>query len=160
MSRSLGYVALLALLVIVAALLAGPHLYPGRQGDWQSHPALIPPDGKSHRGDKRTPPIADQRVLDELSRRFRATKELSLDGKGAEDFEIRQEYFLRLLDHYLFEKNRLKGMTRVQVEAIFGPGSKCFDGTPGRLEWSAGRDSLCIDVKDGRVTQAMYVMGY
>jgi hypothetical protein len=80
--------------------------------------------------------------------------------QGGEDFEARQEYFLRLLDHYLFAEDRLTGMTRERVEAIFGPGQPSPDGNPGRLVWNAGRDCLCIDVEDGRVRQAMYLMGY
>jgi hypothetical protein len=53
--------------------------------------------------------IKDPRVLKELSRRFRAAKPLRLVEKGgrvtvrgADDFERRQEYLLRLLDHYWF----------------------------------------------------------
>jgi hypothetical protein len=121
--------------------------------DWQSHPALSPPDGESHRGDKRLPPIRDQRILDELSRRFRGLQ-------GEDDFEVRQEYFLRLLDHYLFEKNRLVGMTRQEVESIFGLGTSFTGLQPGRLMWDGGRDSLFVDVEKDRVTQAGYVMGY
>jgi hypothetical protein len=139
-----------------------------RKSDWRSHPALAEPDGQSHRhgrmlGDK----INDPRVLDELSRRFRATRELrfvksgdawKLEGGG--DFEYRQEYFLRLLDYYWFSKDRLTGMTRHKIESIFGPGGLERSQRSGRLSWSAGRDMLIADIENNRVVDAQYVMGY
>jgi hypothetical protein len=140
-----------------------------REGDWRSHPALTVPDGRSHRhgkilvGDN----VNDPRVLAELSRRFRATKELAFikvgnDWKlrGEQDFEIRQEYFLRLLDHYWFSKDRLTGMTRQQIESLFGPGGLDPGRRSGRLQWSAGRDMLLADIENNRVLGAQYVMGY
>ena len=85
---------------------------------WKNHPALAEPDGKSHRGDKMVAAdIKDQRVLNELGRRYKATKRLRVnpDGiSGAEDFEKRQEYLLRLLDHYWFSEQRIVGMTRAR----------------------------------------------
>jgi hypothetical protein len=107
--------------------------------------------------------IDDQRVLAELSRRFRRTKPLELVSqrgqaavRGAEDFESRQEYLLRLLDHYLFSKQRLVGMTRVEVEGIFGP----LEPNRDQASLSAGRDKLHLWFKEGRVSSAYYAMGY
>jgi hypothetical protein len=133
---------------------------------WKLHPALAEPDGRSHRGDKLVADqIADRRVLAELIRRFRQTKPLCLaerDGQtlllGTNDFERRQEYFLRLLDYFWVSKNRLVGMTRAEVEAIFGPLTYCpvMEG----VFLSAGRDSLIIYFADGKVSSAYYAMGY
>src|SRR5204863_9801652 len=98
--------------------------------------------------------INDQRVLDELSRRFKASI-------GAD----RQEYFRRLLDHYL-DKERLKGKTLAEVEGIFGPlGMDPSD--PTRAYVSVGLESippiryprylkLCLLFKDGRILHARY----
>lgn len=70
--------------------------------DWKSHPALRPPDGKRHRGDPMVAgDIDDIRVLEELSRRFKMTRD--------------PEYFLRLLDYYLFSKNRLVGLSLLEI---------------------------------------------
>lgn len=127
---------------------------------WKNHPALAEPDGTSHRGDKMVAAdIKDERVLDELSRRYKATKRFRInpDGiSGADDFERRQEYLLRLLDHYWFSKERLVGMTRAQVENIFGP----LGGDPARAYISAGRDIMCLRFHEGRLVGACYVMGY
>jgi hypothetical protein len=131
---------------------------------WRLHPALAEPDGESHRGDKMVAAeVKDPRVLKELSRRFCAAKPLRLvekDGRvtvcGAEDFERRQEYLLRLLDHYWFSKRRLVGMTRAEVEQVFGP----LGADPERPEIAGGRDIFCIWFKDGRVSGAFYSMGY
>jgi hypothetical protein len=131
---------------------------------WRQHPALAEPDGESHRGDKMiAADIKDPRVLKELSRRFRAAKQLRLiekDGRvtvsGAEDFERRQEYLLRLLDHYWFSKQRLVGMTRADVEQVFGP----LGADPERASISAGRGTFCVYFKGGRVSGAYYCMGY
>jgi hypothetical protein len=140
-----------------------------REDDWRSHPALAAPDGRSHRhgrvlvGDK----IDDPRVLAELSRRFRATQELRFATmgdawklEGERDFEIRQEYFLRLLDFYWFSMDRLTGMPRHKIEAIFGPGGLDPSRKSGRLSWSAGRDVLIADIENNRVIGVQYVMGF
>src|SRR5436190_19732934 len=87
---------------------------PGKDESWKKHPALAEPDGKSHRGHQMVAAdIKDPRVLKELSRRFREAKALRFvekNGKqvvvGAEDFEKRQEYLLRLLDYYWFSKQQ------------------------------------------------------
>jgi hypothetical protein len=137
---------------------------PPNDDDWKKHPALAEPDGESHRGDKMiAAEIKDPRVLIELSRRFREAKPLRIvekDGKevvvGAKDFEKRQEYLLRLLDYYWFSKQRLVGMTRVEVEQIFGP----LGADPERVFIFAGRDTFCIRFKDRRVSEAFYSMGY
>jgi hypothetical protein len=134
------------------------------KGDWRNHPALAEPDGQSHRGGKMVAAdITDPRVLKELSRRYRELKPLRIverDGKtivlGAEDFEKRQEYLLRLLDYYWFSKQRLVGMTRTEVEAIFGP----LGNDAGQAHVAAGRDTLCLWFQGGRVTGAFYAMGY
>jgi hypothetical protein len=136
---------------------------PGDEG-WKDHPALAEPDGRSHRGDRMVAAgIDDPRVLLELSRRFRRTEPLRLVRRGgettvsgAEDFERRQEYLLRLLDYYWFSKPRLVGMTRAEVEVVFGP----LGAVAGRASISAGRDALCLWFKGGRVTSAFYAMGY
>src|SRR5262249_25079388 len=131
---------------------------------WKNHPALAEPDGRSHRGDKMVASeINDPRILLELSRRYRQTQPLQLvqqGGKtivrGAEDFERRQEYFLRLLDYHWLSKPRLIGMTWAEIEGIFGPlGPKAE-----RADISAGRDSLCLWFKEGRVINAYYAMGF
>jgi hypothetical protein len=75
---------------------------------------------------------------------------------GEEDFEKRQEYFLRLLDYYWFSKPRLVGMTRAEVEQVFGR----LGADSERAFISAGRDTLCLWFKDGRVSGAFYAMGY
>jgi hypothetical protein len=107
--------------------------------------------------------IDDPRILLELSRRFRRTEPLRLVRQGgettvagAEDFEMRQEYLLRLLDYYWFSKPRLVGMTREEVEGVFGP----LGPVAGRASISAGRDTLCLWFKGGRVSDAFYAMGY
>jgi hypothetical protein len=134
------------------------------EADWKQHPALAEPDGKSHRGDRMVAAtIEDPRVLAELSRRFQQTKPLQLvrhgkglEVRGAEDFERRQEYLLRLLDYYYFSKERLPGMTRAQVEAIFGR----LGSNPDKAEVCGGRDTLVLWFKQGRVDWANYVTGY
>jgi hypothetical protein len=127
---------------------------------WKTHPALAEPDGKSHRGDQMVAAdMKDQRVLDELSRRYKATQGLRVtpDGiSGGEDFEKRQEYLLRLLDHYWFSDKRLLGMTRAQVEKIFGP----LGNDPARAYISGGRDTMCFWFHDGRLFGAFYAIGY
>ena len=128
---------------------------------WKNHPALVEPDGRSHRGDKMVAAdVEDPRVLAELSRRFRQTEPLQPTPqgriKGAEDFERRQEYFLRLLDYYWFSKPRLVGMTQAEVEMIFGP----LGGDTEQAGISAGRDVLYLWFKNGRVRDAFYAMGY
>jgi hypothetical protein len=107
--------------------------------------------------------IDDQRVLMELSRRFRQTKPLQLvkrgdtcEVSGAEDFEKRQEYLLRLLDYYWFSKQRVLGMTRSEVEAVFGP----LGANPDEAFVSGGRDTFAIWFKKGRVSDAYYAIGY
>jgi hypothetical protein len=107
--------------------------------------------------------IDDPRILAELSWRYRRTNPLELVPRrgevavrGAEDFERRQEYLLRLLDYYWFGKQRLVGMTRVEVEGIFGP----LGPDTERASISAGRDKLHLWFKDGRVSSAYYAMGY
>jgi hypothetical protein len=75
---------------------------------------------------------------------------------GAGDFERRQEYLLRLLDHYWFSAPRLAGMSRAEVAGIFGP----LGGDLGRAVVSAGRDTFCLRFEGGRVSGAFYVMGY
>ena len=115
------------------------------------HPALAVPDGESHRGGPMVgADIDDPRVLDELSRRYRTEK----------DFERKQEYFLRLLDHYLFSRDRLTGMTRVEIERIFGPPMDSDEEVSNRREWKGGRDYLVVDFKDDIAVQVMHIMGY
>jgi hypothetical protein len=114
------------------------------------HPALAPPDGESRRGGPMVAAdVADPQVLDELSRRYRTER----------DFERKQEYFLRLLDHYLFSRDRLTGMNRAEIERIFGPGTESEEKA-GRLAWQGGRDSLLVDFKDGTAAGAAYIMGF
>lgn len=116
--------------------------------DWRSHPALAEPDGHRHRGDKMVGhTVDDPRVLGELSRRFKMTRNY--------------EYFLRLLDYYYFNENRLVGMTQSQVEEIFGPGDPDRD-FPGvqRLRWAVLPDFLFVTLEDDRVVSASYIMGY
>ncbi|HEY7427975.1 MAG TPA: hypothetical protein VH682_27325 [Gemmataceae bacterium] len=133
-------------------------------GNWKNHPVLAEPDGQSHRGGKMVAAdINDPRVLAELIRRFRQTTPLELveqgdtiDVRGAEDFEKRQEFFLRLLDYYWFSKPRLIGMTWVEVDKIFGPLGPVAKGA----SISAGRDTLYLWFKEGRVHGAYYAMGY
>jgi hypothetical protein len=127
---------------------------------WTNHAAIAEPDGLSHRGDKLVATdINDQRILNELSRRFRATNRLRINLQGvagAEDFEKRQEYLLRLLDYYWFSKQRLMGMTRSEVEGIFGP----LGTDPTRADISGGRDTFCLWFNEGRLISAFYSMGY
>ncbi|MEQ8787507.1 MAG: hypothetical protein RIC55_14480 [Pirellulaceae bacterium] len=141
------------LLVAAISLCCRPALHGQDAKDddsWKKHPALAEPDGRSHRGDKMVAAeIEDPRVLKELSRRFRATR------KGFEDFELRQEYLLRLLDYYYFSKRRIVGMKRTEVEEIFGP----LGGGPDRAFVSGGRDRFVLWFKDGRVSGAYYAMG-
>ncbi len=157
-----------ALLLVAAGLLICQHGLQGQDAkdddSWKKHPALTEPDGKSHRGDKMVAEeIKDPRVLKELGRRFRETKALRVvekNGKriaeGSEDFEKRQEYLLRLLDHFWFSKQRIVGMQRTEVEEIFGP----LGNNPERAFVSGGRDTFCVWLKDGRVSGAYYTMGY
>src|SRR5262245_4173664 len=74
--------------------------------DWRQHPALMEPDGVSHRGDKMiADDVRDPRIIAELSRRFRATQAMRFANQqwtGTDGFERRQEYLLRLLDFYHF----------------------------------------------------------
>jgi hypothetical protein len=115
------------------------------------HPALAVPDGESHRGGPWVgADIDDPRVLDELSRRYRTEK----------DFERDQEYFLRLLDYYLFSRDRLTGKTRVEIERIFGPPMDPDEEDSNRCEWKGGRDYLVVDFKDGIAVGAFHIMGY
>jgi hypothetical protein len=107
--------------------------------------------------------IEDPRILAELSRRFRLTKPLQFVGHGnaaalvgAEDFERRQEYLLRLLDYYWFDQERLRGMTRREVEAIFGS----LGSDLQRASVSGGRDTFTIWFQQGRVSGAYHTMGY
>jgi hypothetical protein len=128
---------------------------------WMHHPALAEPDGRSHRCDRMVAAdIQDSRVLAELSSRFRQTEPMQLtpDGeiRGTRDFERRQEYLLRLLDYYWFGKPRLIGMSRAEVEAIFGPVGE----DAKRAKIPAGRNTLHLWFKDGRVSGAFYAMGY
>ena len=131
---------------------------------WKNHPALAKPDGQSHRGGKMIAArISDPRILAELSKRFRQTEPLQLvanKGKvavsGGEDFERRQEYLLRLLDYYWFSRPRLVGMTRAQVEEIFGP----LRPEAERAYITGGRDTFYLWFKKGRVSDAFYAMGY
>jgi len=114
------------------------------------HAALAIPDGESRRGGPWVgADIDDPRVLEELSRRYRAE----------EDFERRQEYFLRLLDYYLFSRDRLAGKSRPEIERIFGPGSS-DEHHSNRLAWGGGRDSLIVDFENGVAVGAIYIMGY
>jgi hypothetical protein len=132
--------------------------------EWTNHRALSEPDGHSHRGDRMVAAdVNDPRIVRELSRRYRQTEPLHLvqqggetTVRGAEDFERRQEYLLRLLDYYWFSKPRLVGMRRTEVEGIFGP----FRLSGGRASISAGRDTLYLWFKEGRVSGAFYAMGY
>ena len=159
---------LTAFLLVAAASFICEHSLLGQDAkdddSWKKHPALAEPDGTSHRGGKMVAAeIKDPRVLKELGRRFRETKMLRVvekDGKriteGTEDFEKRQEYLLRLLDHLWFSKQRIVGMKRTEVEEIFGP----LGDNPDRAFVSGGRDTLCLWFKDGRVSGAYYAMGY
>jgi len=151
-----AFAALMAMTPCSAAAKTAP--------EWKKHPALAEPDGRSHRGDR---PLAanidDPRVLAEISRRFRKTAPLRFTRKrgvtgieGERDFERRQEYFPRLLDHYWFSKQRLLGMSRPAVERIFGP----LGNNPHRAEVRGGRDSLHLTCQRGRVTGAFHVTGY
>jgi hypothetical protein len=138
---------------------SGPR--PGPADDrWKNHPALAEPDGHSHRGDKMVAAdIDDPRVLAELARRFKQTEPLRVTRAGVRgdaDFERRQEYLLRLLDHYWFAKPRLLGMTWAEVDAVFGP----LGPPAGRASVSAGRDTLYLWFAGGRVSGAYYAMGY
>jgi len=77
------------------------------------HPALLPPDGQSHRGDKL------------VGHTLKGSEDLLALGKLYQDAkrsELRQEYFLRLLDYYWFSEQRLIGMKRSDIEKVFGAG--------------------------------------
>jgi hypothetical protein len=113
---------------------------------WRKHPALTPPDDpvRPRGGPKVADKIDDARILFELSRRFKATRD--------------QEYFLRLLDYYGFRGERLVGMTRGQVEGIFGTGPKQF--ADGQLHVPGGRDIFVVYFKDGHAIGAYYAIGY
>jgi hypothetical protein len=164
------FVARCSLLLFLGVVAAGFAVLPPREDvrrprpaddKWKSHPALAEPDGRSHRGDQMVAAdVGDPRVLAELSRRFRQTQPLQLTPqgavRGAEDFERRQEYLLRLLDYYWFSKPRLVGMTRAEVEAIFGP----LGRDTKRADIPAGRDVLHLWFREGRVSGAFYAMGY
>ena len=137
--------------------------------DWRQHPALAEPDGRSGRGGKMVVAnIRDPRVLAELSRRFLQTTALGFtaDGKltGVGDFERRQEYLLRLLDHYYFSDNtRLVGKTPAQVERIFGPGGDRLAAetqASASMSWPAGRDTFIVYFEKGIAKGAFYAMGY
>jgi hypothetical protein len=112
--------------------------------------------------------IDDARVLRELSRRFQGTQPMRREKHGQEwviagweDFERRQEYFLRLLDYYHFSKDRLTGKTREEVERIFGPGTRVNPAEhPSALKWNAGRDTFIVYFDKDRATGAFYAMGY
>jgi hypothetical protein len=110
---------------------------------WKNHPALAPLDGKFQRTRKMVAAdVKDRRVLEELSRLFRQTGD--------------EEYFLRLLDYYYFEKFRLLGMPRKKVAEIFGP----LGSDPDRAWISGGRDSLGLGFENGCVTSATYIIGF
>ena len=85
--------------------------------------------------------------------------------QAAEGFEIRQEYFLRLLDYFWFSQQRVNGMKRVDIETVFGKGRPepirdNKNPTATRLGWSGGRDSILIWFENDKATGAFYVMGY
>ena len=65
-------------------------------------------------------------------------------------------FFLTWLPYY-FEKERLRGMTRQEVEQVFGP---LILSDHGSLYISAGRDSLYFEFQGNRVSSAVYVMGF
>lgn len=139
---------------------------------WRQHPALADPDDRSHRGGKMVAAdIDDPRVLVELSRRFKAADaaDRSEDTRGwlhkGRNFQLRQEYLLRLLDYYHFSQDRLTGKTKTEVEAIFGPGNRLkFGADPAEqddmLAWQAGRDTFIVYLDGQRVTGTYYAMGY
>jgi hypothetical protein len=168
MSSSRYSLVLLLAMITGGFLVLSPQVSVRRNGpvgeQWKNHPALAEPDGHSHRGDRMVAAdIHDPRIVRELSRRYRQTEPLRLVQQGgettvlgAEDFERRQEYLLRLLDFYWFSKPRLVGMSRAEVEGIFGP----LRPNAGRASISAGRDTLYLWFKEGRVSDAFYAMGY
>ena len=121
-----------------------------------SHPALSPPDGVSHRGGKM---VGDSLTKWEdvvaFGKLYQTTKE----------FEVRQEYFLRLLDYFWFSKRRIIGMKRTDIESVFGKGHPqpirdSKNPTSTRLAWSGGRDSILIWFENDTATGAFYAMGY
>ena len=120
--------------------------------EWKGHPALVHPTGQSGRGGPMVATeIDDIRVLKELSRRFRESK--TRNSEDRLNFEIRQEYLLRLLDYLWFDKQRIIGMSRIEVEQIFGH----LNGS----SVSGGRDCFFLDFDErGRVSGAFYAMGY
>jgi hypothetical protein len=121
---------------------------------WRQHPALAKPDGQSGRGGRMVAAdVDDPRFLAELSRQFRQAY--------AGNLETEQEYFLRLLDYYVFTKKRLVGMTRAEVDAIFGPlHVDAKDGSPDAGFINGGRDALQVGFVNGRVSGTNYSMGY
>ena len=138
------------LLLATTAIAAGCASHDRSAPSGPPHPALAIPDGKSHRGGREiAADLEDPAVLAELGRRYRVEK----------DFERRQEYFLRLLDHFLFSRDRLSGMTRGQVEQVFGPGTP-ESAAHHRWSWQGGRDRLLLDFHGDLVISAQYAMGY
>jgi len=122
----------------------------------ESNPALSPPDGISHRGDKM--------VGDNLTD-LKDVAALGMLYREAKGFEIRQEYFLRLLDHFWFSQQRFTGMKLAEIEQVFGPGKP--DKYAGNqkpnvtcLEWSGGRDLIKVWFEGEKATGAAYIMGY
>jgi hypothetical protein len=120
------------------------------------HPALQPPDGQSHRGGK---------MVGDTLQKWGDVLALGKLYQGAEKFEARQEYLLRLLDYLLFSKDRLTGMKRAEIEAVFGKGKSNpveNEKNPNktRYAWSGGRDCVLVWFDGDVATGADYVMGY
>ena len=118
------------------------------------HPALLPPDGQSHRGDRM---IGDTLNKDEVLK-------LGKLYQYATGFEERQEYFLRLLDYFWFSERRFIGMTRADIEKVFGSAqfnpAQDNNPKPSRLEWAGGRDRILITFNGDIAANAYYVTGF
>jgi len=150
-------------IAIAVIFILGCHQECQTTDEAEAHGVLLPPDGKSHRGDKMVGDKATAEELKELSERYKTlTMKMANAGQvmnAMPYFENQQEYFLRLLDYYLFSKNRLVGMTRREIEDIFGS-RQAEDGPRFSLTWRGGRDTLKAVFENGRVKTAMYSMGF
>lgn len=114
--------------------------------NWRNHPALDDSVWRGRVGEMHVAAdIQDPRIIAEISRRYRLQRQ--------------EKYFERLVQHYWNdnEQPRLLGMTRAEVENIFGPISE--SGTHFWID-GGGRDGLQVWFKEGRVTGAYHVMGY
>jgi hypothetical protein len=90
--------------------------------------------------------------------------------RDSKEFEIKQEYFLRLLDYFIFSRDRskgdgFKGMRLEEIETIFGKShAEPLEGetetTSTRFGWAGSRDSVLVWFKDGIATGGAYIQGF